>query len=1132
MIRWLIILLLLPSLLYARNYRAINSGTSFPVTLVANDSAVFTSNTTTTGNGLILSGDSIYVNGAGYTMTWGTNYGDNQNGLYISNGVDHVIVHKLRLEHGGGYRAVPYDTSSDCDGIDFRTCTDVLIESCYVEADGHNAKGFQVLNGSYPRGIELACDTFLVNGKGYTSRAAYDAACGRIDGGSMTYLSPYDYHFDIHDCYFYGPHTGIGSIWNIKLRIHKNTFACDAVNEYYSTYDGNSYHTSVNPYAVTCFRLAGGSIIDSNTITAGQLREGCEGFLLECADASAESPVLVFGNVMNINNGPNFYIEDGQCGGIMNRGRGHRYVYIYDNDITITVDDDTSTHAIGIEGIGLRLEHGNENYECGSGWSSYNKAYNNRVSFVSDGNTSTYPLSFCNGDSSTGNECYGNYFEGVNSLFSFGATFGAANMNCMNALAYACTLNAIDGVPDEVFRVGRWTGSPDSSYGNIARDFVYQGDITDWHDVTFIAGSGEHSIEWQRTLDIYVYGQDSLALDSAIVIAIDAYGHTQDTAYTDETGHAQPIVTHRKELYIAADSTGHNPFMIKAVQGAYRDSISLTVSPTAYTDTIYIAGAGTGERPDSLVGLFVHASVGRGVLKDLWPYATPLLWRADSLVAAREWPLNNELYNFNWNGTHGASPYGLRSSAYATGNENNQMGWELSYDFPLSGYDGGWMSQENWDEKIDFWRDFFNTTYNPRTGNYAWSAMMLPDSIWDYTANPDSFVAYIDYDYIIMKTSYFWQDATYELINTYKSRIQAACDSAANYPDKVFGFWFGSPVKLGGPTNPSSADRAANMQLDKWFRDTLVTPANVVTWGYYHILVESSPDSTRYGCIKSIYESGDDHPNDAAYAVLQDSTVKWFDWFFDYLYDYYDTATTPEPTPPSNLMTAAIDSFHNDYSVQLDSARFRFTTANESWPDSVILCWGYSGYVDSSDGGQYFRKAIAYPGAVQTDTAFIIFSLTEPDTLYLSIWVMDADSGWSSRATLYRYYYYQAPSQPNQLVYASIDSFFHDHNGENDSDLVVFTTSGQTGCDSVIFAWSVLTYPDSSGALRKAIGYTASLTDTINISFGLTEPGYVYLSTWVHHPVGGYSVRKTAYRYFQYTAPGTPGRFVRVFKGG
>lgn len=905
---FIILFILLSSIpAFPRNYVSISVATSFPVTCSDNDSIVFLDDVSSATGLLVFDGaDNVWVNGQGYTATWDTDYGSGIKALYFANSPTGDTVSNLRVVSGGGYNGA--DTSFDCDVVNMVTALGILFEDCYFEANGHNAKCFHALEG-YPRGIEFASDSLVNMSTSYTVRAYYDSGVMKFDDGSMDYLDPYEWHLNVHDCYLYGPHTGIASTHLVRLRIHKNKFACDAVNEYYPTYDGNSYHTSVNPYAVTLFRAYAGTVIDSNIIIAGDVREGCEGFLVECGQGTEDNPIRIFGNIMDIHNGPNLYIPAGQCGGIMNRGRGHFYVDIYDNDITITVDDDDGTSAIGVQGIGLRLEHGDENYECGSGWSSYNDDYGNRIRFITSGTTTTYPISFCNGGgslnydggNSVGNVCYGNYVEGRTSLFSFGATFGAQNMNSWYGYAYACTLNAIDGVPEEVFRVGRWEGSPDSSYGNIAQDFVFEGDITDWHDILFVSGSGESSLEFWRTLSLYVIGVDSLPLRNALVSWTDNYGDT-GSAYTDNNGWAHPVVRHWKELDNAADSTAFNPFQIVATYNTWADTIDeFNVSPTNFTDTLYMPFAGKGSRPDNLIEIFIHASVGHSAMTDVTaPYDGGFKHLLYTLVSNRIWPLSTQMYDFRSNTAHGAGWEGLKSAyaqeVYETPwNDPNfvQNGSILNQDFAFAG-SPYWLAPVNWWETLEYYPLFWNETYNPRDTAHAWGKLMLPNIVVDHHAGAgDSLIDTVNYNIIEWKTSFFWQVSAATYYDDYKDYIQEFCDSAGRYESKIFVIMFGSPAKLGSAEDGGPTNNAATMSLSAWTRDTLVTPPNVFVFHYYDVLVDTNHTSERYGCCKEEYEGSDSHPNTLGSETLRASHLAFQDWLYDQLYYDYWPTTNP-----------------------------------------------------------------------------------------------------------------------------------------------------------------------------------------------------------------------------------------------
>jgi len=115
------------------------------------------------------------------------------------------------------------------------------------------------------------------------------------------------------------------------------------------------------------------------------------------------------------------------------------------------------------------------------------------------------------------------------------------------------------------------------------------------------------------------------------------------------------------------------------------------------------------------------------------------------------------------------------------------------------------------------------------------------------------------------------------------------------------------------------------------------------------------------------------------------------------------------PDPPTS---ASAESVYTDYSGETDSIRTICVTPDQSWVDSLIICAATDGYPDSTNISADVR--IEYPNNV-TDTNYIIITCTEPDTVYVTFWAMDADSGWSARETAFKYFSTEAGTTPKYV---------------------------------------------------------------------------------------------------------------------
>ena len=82
------------------------------------------------------------------------------------------------------------------------------------------------------------------------------------------------------------------------------------------------------------------------------------------------------------------------------------------------------------------------------------------------------------------------------------------------------------------------------------------------------------------------------------------------------------------------------------------------------------------------------------------------------------------------------------------------------------------------------------------------------------------------------------------------------------------------------------------------------------------------------------------------------------------------------------LTSVAVDSIHNDFSEENDSASIVWSASADQDADSIIICYSDTGYVDSSDAS---RTAVVYVASA-TDSIRTVTNQAEPYTLYASIW--------------------------------------------------------------------------------------------------------------------------------------------------
>jgi hypothetical protein len=216
------------------------------------------------------------------------------------------------------------------------------------------------------------------------------------------------------------------------------------------------------------------------------------------------------------------------------------------------------------------------------------------------------------------------------------------------------------------------------------------------------------------------------------------------------------------------------------------------------------------------------------------------------------------------------------------------------------------------------------------------------------------------------------------------------------------------------------------------------------------------------------------------------------------------SSTIKTPT----LSSLTIDSLHNDYSGENDSIRINQATPVATYPDSVISLWSPNGYrTDSTSTVNAIRRL--YTGSTTLQN-IITTNSVETYTIYVTSWVFDADSGWSSPIQASKSFIYVAPTPPLPPASVIIDSLHNDFNiSDDDSVRINTTTSAETGDDSVITTWSTTAWPAdfslTANSIRRAYTPSTTFSDTVVVTSYKTEPYTFYVASWIWDAAKGWS---------------------------
>ena len=479
-------------------------------------------------------------------------------------------------------------------------------------------------NGSAHR-IEISGGVFKSNSTKFSSRCTTSGSV--ISYMPQSYINAQDdYHIKIHDIQIIdGPHTGISilhSVMKAKVDIYNNFISTDAINELYPVSDGNTCHSSGNAYGISIYGLEAGSKIHSNTIRSGDQREGNQGILLQDCKGSADSPVEVYDNDILVSNGPDRSHPAGKVSALYWRyvpgesNTWNRFNHIHDNIFRVLIDTDTNTTCIGrmAEAVSIFFQDSCDN-------NIFEKNHVEVLTGTVTGFIEVAAIGFGIEDTLIAgfegiknNVWRYNYYKAPKNPVAFGNSRGHPGNNI---ILYKDTINCLHTGSDSTTVVFDQTGAYlNHSTGNRLRDCVFLNQAND-EDIIFpfqaysdADGLG-HDVRYERTLNIYVKGNNNLPVTNAQVAVVDNYGKTVISGTTNNNGLISGIVTYKfrgndplpDDSYVIQDSLNFNDFRIQVSKSTDNTSRYYTVTATNAQDTLTLSNTfGDGEWDNGEIG--------------------------------------------------------------------------------------------------------------------------------------------------------------------------------------------------------------------------------------------------------------------------------------------------------------------------------------------------------------------------------------------------------------------------------------------------------------------------------------------------------------------------------------------------
>ena len=540
---------------------------------------------------LLLEGDTlIYGSGGGRAtglqITGTSSY--HSNNIIVKGG---YILHHANGANSDGSRAMVLEGH------------DITIENVTATVRGDN--GIVLWSGGfYQWNNIIRGGTFTSYTTGFTSRCQYDAPVVKFYDCYTSSLADSGgaYHWEVDGLTIAnGPHMGIAALGRessgnyAKVKIHDCTITTDAINDFYSSYSGTCM-SSANPYGISVRHCQAGTEIYNNTIISGTARGGNRGIIIEYANGNATDSVKIYGNVMNLWEGPNVEYGEGlPVHGIRIRYQP-RYVHCYGNIIECTADNLSSTSHIGSQAHAIRYSYNIENtHNCFEGNTLYARALTGGVTcigIVVEGDDTPSPAMdttciFRNNKINSSGACiWIGYDNG-----------GAHNVRFMgDTLAFLSPT-----VSPETFHVGLYGNNWDCSNNKVC-DMVYRDGTSD--DDINLASGGTLELGVQRTINVTVRGANSLPVPGASVTVTNNYGQTVLSGTTGAGGTLAGPVTYRWSSR-SSDSSSYNNFTLKAWKAGDSSSTVFNVGASTANPTVTLQTVGTPDTipPDPVIDL-------------------------------------------------------------------------------------------------------------------------------------------------------------------------------------------------------------------------------------------------------------------------------------------------------------------------------------------------------------------------------------------------------------------------------------------------------------------------------------------------------------------------------------------------
>ncbi len=584
-----------------------------------NDTFVVTTNLSATGRAITVSANNVVLDLQNNTITFGTSASNSTTGILVTG--NNVTVENGTLIHG-----VNYSTSlSRIRGIDMNNCQNSVVRNMNITVggyipssvtDGVNGIFNIFVDGNNTFKNKIVSSVLTNEVVGYYYRQYWVAAAVRLDKGYNDALIvdlDQDYHLWVcstqvtktpHSGFFlYGNEGGnSGAFW-----ASDNQITVDARND--GPYTGYRYGEAYGIASRGSEHLR----IWNNRIDYGTNYFGGMGIFLErTVPVDLGGFSLIHNNTIISSIGPLDATGTGNAGhstGIRIRIWTSNFK-IYENDITVYSDRNSSTlYRCGLaNGIFMGYDNGDIPTD-----SIY--IYNNRITTIAADGAGADCISIMSNQVGNPAVFSNNVLSSNGSMYHFATDGGGA----YGIVSKSDTMIQIDNLSSfSTFYLGV-NGVNWSSGNNKIQDGIYLSGASDT-DIR-MSNNGNQDITIQRTLDIKVMGNNSLAVTGATVTVVNGYGETVLSGLTNSSGRIFGPVSYWFASRTTTDSTNYNNFSLTVQKGTDTYVSDIVVDKNLVIPTINLlntAGEIDSIPPDPINDLGCSPGSGDGNINLSW----------------------------------------------------------------------------------------------------------------------------------------------------------------------------------------------------------------------------------------------------------------------------------------------------------------------------------------------------------------------------------------------------------------------------------------------------------------------------------------------------------------------------------